>query len=538
MTENKAKGEVALVDRTYIAIDLKSYYASVECIMRGLDPLTTNLVVADATRTEKTICLAVSPSLKAYGIPGRARLFEVVQKVKEVNALRLSNAPGRKFEGSATDAEELAADPSKKLDYIVAPPQMRKYMSFSTTIYNIYLKYVAPEDIHVYSIDECFIDVTDYLKLHNKTAYELCKCMIKDVQETTGITATGGIGTNMYLAKVAMDVMAKKIKADSDGVRIAELDERTYREQLWSHEPLTDFWRVGRGIAKKLAEKQIYTMGDIARVSVGLPPIDYRDTEEHTFLPDGRVSKPDGFFNEGLLYHMFGVNAELLIDHAWGYEPTTIAMVKSYVPENNSISTGQVLTEPYVYSKAAIIVREMTELLALDLVSKALVADQIVLTIGYDIDNPDYHGTIEIDRYGRQVPKSAHGSVNLGKQTSLSSVIIEKTMGLFKEIADPKLNVRRVTIAANHIVPESMVADNDSDSIYGEGEQLSLFTNYEERAQTRAKEKAKEEQEKNLQKAILSIHDRFGKNALLKGTNFMDGATTRERNNQVGGHKG
>jgi len=525
------------MNRTFIAIDLKSYYASVECMMRGLDPLTTNLVVADASRTEKTICLAVSPSLKAYGIPGRARLFEVVQRVKEVNAQRISNAPNKNFTGGSSNAEELAADPSLKLEYIIAPPQMRKYMFISTEIYNVYLKYVSSEDIHVYSIDECFIDVTDYLKLHNKTAHELCKCMIKDVLETTGITATGGIGTNMYLAKVAMDVMAKKTLPDGDGVRIAELDEHSYREHLWSHEPITDFWRVGRGIAKRLAEKQIYTMGDIARVSIGLPPIDGTDDSKYEINPDGRVTTPDGFFNENLLYKMLGVNAELLIDHAWGYEPTTINMIKSYVPENNSISIGQVLQEPYEYKKAEIIVREMTDSLVLDLVSKGLATDQIVLMIGYDIDNPQYKGTMVIDHYGRSVPKSAHGSINIGKHSSLSSVILEKTLELFSQIVNPDLMVRRINIAANHVLIESSIAEKD-DSVYAEGEQLDLFTDYEERARLKAEEKAKEEQEKSLQKAILSIHGKYGKNALLKGTDYMDGATTRMRNDQVGGHKG
>lgn len=524
--------------RTYIAIDLKSYYASVECVFRQKDPLTTNLVVADASRTEKTICLAVSPSLKAYGIPGRARLFEVVQKVKEANAKRRVNAPGNTFTGASCNAEELEADPSLSIDYIIATPQMKKYMSISTQIYNIYLKYVSSEDIHVYSIDECFIDVTNYLKLHNMTARELCRTMILDVLATTQITATGGIGTNMYLAKVAMDVMAKKTKPDSYGVRIAELDEVSYREQLWAHEPITDFWRVGRGLAKRLAEVQIYTMGDIARVSIGLPPIDRADTEVHEFGADGRALKQDEFFNEALLYKLFGVNAELLIDHAWGYEPTTIDMVKSYTPENNSLSTGQVLSGPYEYDKAEIIVREMTDLLALDLVSKELVTDQIVLTIGYDIDNPGYKGALEVDHYGRQVPKSAHGSINIGKYSSLSSIIIEKTMELYRKITNPGLMVRRITVAANHIVHESQVSDSDTDDIYGDGEQLDLFTDYEARAKQRAAEKAKETQEKNLQKAILAIQGRYGKNALLKGTNYMDGATTRERNNQVGGHKG
>ena len=526
------------MSRTYIAIDLKSYYASVECAARGLDPLTTNLVVADSSRTEKTICLAVSPSLKAYGIPGRARLFEVVQKVKEENAKRINNAPGRIFTGSSSNAVELANDSSLQIDYIIAIPQMRKYMSISTQIYNIYLKYVSSEDIHVYSIDECFIDVTDYLKLHNMNARELCKCMIRDVYYTTGITATGGIGSNMYLAKVAMDVMAKKTKADQDGVRIAELDERTYREQLWSHEPITDFWRVGRGIAKRLATVQIFTMGDIARVSIGLPPIDADDTTQYRFKADGQAENPDPFFNEELLYKMLGVNAELLIDHAWGYEPTTIDMVKSYVPENSSISTGQVLQEPYDYKKTEIIVREMTYNLALDLVSKSLVADQIILTIGYDIDNPNYSGEVVTDYYGRKVPKSAHGSINLGKFTSLSSVFIDKTLELFRKICDPKLMSRRITIAANNVITEAAAKDKEDDGFFAEGEQLNLFTDYEERARIKAEEKAREEQEKSLQKAILAIHDKFGKNALLKGTDYMDGATTRERNNQVGGHKG
>lgn len=525
------------MSRTFIAIDLKSYYASVECVMRNLDPLTTNLVVADSSRTEKTICLAVSPSLKAYGIPGRARLFEVVQKVKEANARRVNSAPNKSFTGGSSNSLELAADPSLKIEYIIAPPQMRKYMTISTQIYNIYLKYVSSEDIHVYSIDECFIDVTDYLKLHNKSARELCKCMIQDVFSTTGITATGGIGTNMYLAKVAMDVMAKRTMPDSDGVRIAVLDERSYREHLWSHEPITDFWRVGRGIAKRLAEKQIFTMGDIARVSIGLPPIDKMDSAQYELRPDGRVVRPDGFFNEELLYKMLGVNAELLIDHAWGYEPTTIDMIKSYEPENNSISTGQVLQEPYEYKKAAIVVREMTDALALDLVAKGLVTDQIVLMVGYDIDNPDYKGAMMIDHYGRSIPKSAHGSINIGKYSSLSSIIIEKTMELFKEIVNPELMVRRINIAANHVIAESQIPEND-DGIYGEGEQLNLFTDYEKRAQEKAEEKAREAQEKSLQKAILSIHDRYGKNALLKGTDYMDGATTRMRNGQVGGHKG
>lgn len=512
------------MERTYIAIDLKSFYASVECAERHLDPLTTNLVVADTTRTEKTICLAVSPSLKAHGIPGRARLFEVVQKVKEVNQMRLASAIRQHrvqknelgkyaFASSSFDANALEADPSLELSYIVAPPRMRMYMDYSTRIYNVYLRYVAPEDIHVYSIDEVFIDVTHYLSLYKMSARELAMTMIREILYTTGITATGGIGTNLYLAKVAMDIVAKHVPADKDGVRIAELDERKYRELLWTHEPITDFWRVGRGIAKKLAQNGMTTMGDVARCSIGAE---------------------NEFYNEDLLYKLFGVNAEILIDHAWGWEPTTIDLIKAYKPESSSVSTGQVLSCPYPYEKAKIIVREMADLLVLDLVDKGLMTDQLVLTIGYDresLTKTDYAGPVVNDFYGRQIPKHAHGSINLEKYSSSTSLIVGKVMELYERIIDRNLLVRRVTIAACHILREKLVPAPAC-------EQLDLFTDYAVSEAERAAEAAKETQEKNLQKTLLKIQKRFGKNAILKGTNFEEGATTRERNGQVGGHRG
>lgn len=518
--------------RTYFAIDLKSYYASVECIERHLDPLTTNLVVADASRTEKTICLAVSPSLKAYGIPGRARLFEVIEKVKQVNAKRLLSAPGRHFTSQSHDANALASDSGLELTFITAPPQMRKYMEISSQIYKTYLKFVASQDIHVYSIDECFIDVTSYLQLHKMTAKELCAAMIREVLHTTGITAAGGIGTNLFLAKVAMDIVAKHVPADKDGVRIAKLDEQTFRQKLWAHEPLTDFWRIGAGTAKKLAQNQIYTMGDIARCSIGLPPTDTIDTSTYQFGPDGRSTTPDSYFNEKLLYKLFGVNAELLIDHAWGYEPSTISQIKAYQPENNSLSSGQVLSYPYNHEKCTIIIREMTDLLVLDLVKKELLTDQIVLTIGYDIDNTGYKGAMSTDHYGRRVPKPAHSSINLGKYSSSTELIMKKTLELYEQITDPRLLIRRVTICANHVIRE---VDYKEEGTY---EQLDFFTDFEAQSREREENKKKEAQEKKLQQAILSVQDRFGKNALLKGTSFIDGATTRERNGQVGGHKG
>jgi len=505
-------------NRTYVAIDLKSFYASVECMERGLDPMTTNLVVADAGRTEKTICLAVTPPLKSYGIPGRARLFEVIQKVKEANAKRLMSAPGRKFTGSSYNSEELKSSPELSLDYIVAPPQMAHYVERSTEIYNVYLKYIAPEDIHVYSIDEVFMDVTSYMHTYNLTARELAMKIILDVLETTGITATAGIGTNLYLSKVAMDIEAKHIPADENGVRIAFLDEMAYRRSLWAHRPLTDFWRVGRGYAKKLEEHGLFTMGDIARCSIG---------------------KPNDYHNEALLYKLFGVNAELLIDHAWGWEPCTIADVKAYKPSSNSIGSGQVLQHPYPFEKAKLIVREMTDLLVLELVEKGLVTDQLVLTIGYDIENlkdperrKNYHGAVTKDHYGRgDVPKHAHGTANLGKYTSSTKQILEAISDLFDRIADKNLLARRVNVTANHVIPESSVSKAAA------FEQLDIFTDYEAARARRAKEDAELEREKKIQEAVIAIRKKHGKNAILKGMNLEEGATTIARNNQIGGHK-
>ena len=504
-------------NRIYIAIDLKSFYASVECVERGLDPLTTNLVVADETRTEKTICLAVSPSLKVYGIPGRARLFEVVQKVKEVNAERQRNAPDRHFTGSSSSSPELKANPNLSLDYIIAPPQMGHYMEVSTRIYSIYLKYFAPEDIHVYSIDEVFMDATNYLSTYKLTARELAMKIIHDVLDTTGITATAGLGTNLYLCKIAMDIEAKHIAPDKDGVRIAELDEMSYRCSLWNHRPLTDFWRVGRGYAKKLVENGIYTMGDIARCSIG---------------------KPNEHYNEELLYKLFGINAELLIDHAWGWEPCTIAEIKAYKPSTNSMGSGQVLKSPYTFEKAKLIVREMTELLVLDLVDKGLVTNQMVLTVGYDIENlsnpeisKSYQGEVTTDHYGRKIPKHAHGTANLDRQTSSTRLIMDAVMGLFDRIVDTKLLVRRINITANNIVNESSIVKATT------FEQLNLFVDYDALQKKRAEEEAKLDREKRAQKAMLSIKKKYGKNAILKGINLQEGATTVERNKQIGGHK-
>ena len=503
--------------KTYAAIDLKSFYASVECMERGLDPMNTNLVVADASRTEKTICLAVSPSLKAYGIPGRARLFEVVQKVKEANAIRKQKASGYSFDGKSYDAKTLAQNPSLAIDYIAAPPQMAKYMEFSTRIYQVYLKYVAPEDIHVYSIDEVFIDLTSYLGASGLNAHEFVRGMIRDVYKTTGITATAGIGTNLYLCKVAMDIVAKHIPADEDGVRIAELDERSYREKLWTHRPLTDFWRVGGGYAKKLEENGLFTMGDIARCSLG---------------------KPGNFYNEDLLYKMFGVNAELLIDHAWGWEPCTIAEIKAYKPSTNSVGSGQVLHCPYTSEKARLIVMEMADLLVLDLVAKGLVTDQLVLTVGYDIENltdPErgrqYKGPVTIDHYGRKVPKHAHGTANLKELSSSTHQIMNAVMELYDRIVDPALLVRRINLSANRVVEETSIKDEET------FEQLDLFTDYMAKEKETEKEKAALEKEKRMQQAVLSIKQKYGKNAILKGMNLQEGATTIDRNNQIGGHR-
>ena len=467
--------------RTYIAIDLKSFYASVECGDRGLDPLTTNLVVADESRTDKTICLAVTPSLKAYGIGGRARLFEVKQKARGV-------------------------------DFIIAKPRMAHYIEVSTKIYGIYLKYIAPEDIHVYSIDEVIMDVTAYLGSYKMTAHQLTMKMIRDVLSQTGITATAGIGTNMYLCKVAMDIVAKKMPADKDGVRIAELDEMSYRLELWDYRPITKFWRVGHGIAQKLAIYGIDTMGKLARMS-----------EQ----------------NEELLYRLFGVNAELLIDHAWGWEPCTMEAVKAYRPETNSFSSGQVLQEPYSFKKARVVIQEMAEGMALDLVSKRLVTDQLVLTVGYDAEcliRPEirakYHGEIVTNHYGKPVPKHAHGTFNFEKPTSSSRLIMDGAAELYDRCVNSDLLIRRLNLTTNHVVSETSVSAQDKTP-----QQLDLFTDYEVLARQRQKEQAKFDKERRIQEAQLRIKQRFGKNAILRGLNFKEGATAKERNQQIGGHK-
>ena len=493
------------VKKQYIAIDLKSFYASVECRERGLDPLSTCLVVADPERTEKTICLAVTPALKRYGIPGRARLFEVVQRVREVNRERLKKAPNHHFTGKSCDTSELDRDPSLELDYITAPPQMAHYMQRSTEIVDIYLKYVSFDDVHVYSVDEIFVDVTGYLSSYRLTAHELAKKMIRDVLSQTGITATAGIGTNLYLCKIAMDIMAKKMPADADGVRIAELDEMQYRRELWSHRPLTDFWRVGRGLARKLEANHLYTMGDVARCSVQ---------------------------DEALLYRLFGVNAEYLIDHAWGWEPVEIKHIKAYKPENNSLSVGQVLQGATPVSTARIIVQEMASGLSLDLVEKRLVCDQIVLTVGYDIENvtESYTGEIEVDRYGRRVPKAAHGSENIGRQTSSTKLILEAVLKLFDRITDKRLTVRRMYVVANHVIPEKDMDDTPK------AEQLDLFS-FEETVEKQAAAEKQLEKERKLQEAMIQIKSKYGKNAILAGTSYQEGATGRERNKQIGGHK-
>ncbi|MDE7274406.1 MAG: DNA methylase [Lachnospiraceae bacterium] len=503
----------------YIAIDLKSFYASVECVERQLDPMDTNLVVADASRTEKTICLAVSPSLKSFGISGRARLFEVVQKVREVNTLRKSEAPNHQFMGESYLAKELQEHPEFSLSYIIAPPRMAHYMEYSTKIYEIYLKYIAPEDIHVYSIDEVFMDVTAYLKTYALSARELAAKIIQDVLARTGITATAGIGTNLYLCKIAMDIVAKHVDPDSNGVRIAELDEMKYRELLWDHQPITDFWRVGHGYARKLAEYGMFTMGDVARCSIG----------------DDR-----NYYNEDLLYKLFGVNAELLIDHAWGWEPTTIELIKQYKPEANSLSSGQVLQCPYDSAKAKLVVKEMTDLLVLDLVEKHLVTDQLVLTIGYDIDNlanPEnvskYKGEITTDHYGRKVPKHAHGTANMEEPSSSTKQIMDTVMALYDRIVDKNLLVRRITVAANRLIDESDVRAGRQENFV----QMDLFTDYEELEKKKQENEAKQKKERALQEAVLSVKKKFGKNAILKGMNLEEGATGTQRNNQIGGHK-
>ena len=522
-------------DRVYIAIDLKSFYASVECVERHFDPLTTNLVVADLTRTEKTICLAVTPSLKAYGIPGRARLFEVVQRVKEVNRERLSaairggriqrNENGKyNFTTQSFDANALAEDPSLELSYFVAPPRMKKYEEYSTKIFSIYKKYIAPEDIVVYSIDEIFADATRYLQTHNMSAHELAMTMIREVLYTTGITATAGIGTNLFLAKVAMDIVAKHVPADKDGVRIAELDEQSFRELLWCHKPITDFWRVGRGIARRLEALNCFTMGDVARLSEK---------------------------NEAALYDALGINAELLIDHAWGWEPTTIEAIKAYRPASNSLSSGQVLKEPYSFDKGRLIVQEMTELLVLDLVRKRLVTKKVELTIGYDRESltvlvpgktmrdtvyavsktgKEYRGAVTADPYGRPHPKHAHGTGNIDRYTNSTRRVMKAVLGVYDRVVDSDLLIRRVNVAAVNLIDEQGIPEEVP-------EQLDLFTDYEELERQKAKEQAEDEKERKIQMATLKLQQKYGKNAILKGMNLLDGGTTIERNGQIGGHR-
>ena len=544
------------MSKTYISIDLKSFYASVECMERGLDPLNTNLVVAVASRTQKTICLAVSPSLKAYGIPGRARLFEVEQKVKEANARRQTRAPKNILDGKSVFASELNENPNLAIDYIAAKPRMALYMSKSTQIYDVYLRYIAPEDIYAYSVDEVFIDASGYLKTYGLNAHDFARLLVREVFKETGITATAGIGPNLYLCKIAMDIGAKHTEADADGVRIAELDEYSYRRLLWDHRPITDFWRVGRGYAKKLAKKSIFTMGDIARCSLGAS---------------------SDYYNEDLLYKMFGVNAELLIDHAWGYEPCTLAEVKSYRPQRKSLVSGQVLQNAYTYEKTRIVVREMMELLALDLVDKGLLTNQIVLTVGYDIENlsdPErrkaYKDEITVDGYGREVPKHAHGTGNLPFSTASTKLTTDCVLEVFDRVVDESLLTRRISITANNLVLESEYK-RESEVASAEPEQISMFdmlaggddsqapervsskeaTVYSEQDKPNSTMVAESilgstgndndedalEKEKQVQEAMLKIKKRFGKNAILKGTNLQEGATAKERNAQIGGHK-
>ncbi len=506
-----------LKSKSYIAIDLKSFYASVECIERGLDPLNTNLVVADSSRTDKTICLAVSPSLKSFGVPGRPRLFEVKQKIGAVNNKRRYNSKYKELIGESHIYNELTENKDLAVGFIVAPPRMAYYINYSTKIYEIYLKYVAPEDIHVYSIDEVFIDVTNYLNTYKMSAKELAKTMVTDVLKTTGITATCGIGTNMYLCKVAMDIVAKHIAPDSDGVRIAELDEMSYRKLLWTHEPITDFWRVGSGYAKKLRENGLYTMGDIAKCSIG---------------------NENEYYNEDLLYRLFGVNAELLIDHAWGYEPCTINDIKTYKPRSNSVSSGQVLQSPYTYEMTRIIVNEMAEQLALDLVEKKLVTNQIVLTIGYDAESlrdkeiaRNYKGEFTIDYYGRKVPKHAHGTGNINEYTSSSKLILSTVNELFERIVDSNLLSRRINITACKVKKENEA------QISIVPVQLDLFTDYGLIEKEKQKQNDILRIENGLQKTVLDLKNKFGKNAVLKGISLQEGATARSRNRQIGGHR-
>ena len=495
-------------DRWYAAIDLKSFYASVECVERGLDPLDTLLVVADRSRTEKTICLAVSPSLKAYGIPGRPRLFEVEESMRKVNTLRQMAAPGRKLAGSSTFAHELQGDLRLGADFITAPPQMKKYMAYSAKIYGVYLRYVAPEDIQVYSIDEVFIHLTPYLATYGLSPRALTERMMEDVLRETGVTATAGVGTNLYLAKVAMDIVAKRAAPNEHGARLAELTERTYREQLWSHQPLTDFWRVGRGTARRLASRGVYTMGDIARMSLG---------------------------NEDTLYKVFGVNAELLIDHAWGHEPCTLEAVKAYTPESKSVGSGQVLMRPYAFSEARLIVREMAENLSLDLVFKGLLTAEVGLYVAYDVENlaggKAFDGEIVLDYYGRPVPKPTHGNHRFREPTASTRAIVDAISAVFDRVVDETLTVRRIQVAAGRLTEAGM------DPVGGRSEQLDLFSDPEAEEQARQAREAKRQREHKAQQAVLDIRKKFGGNAILKGMDLKDEATTRDRNAQIGGHK-
>ncbi len=527
--------------RSYIAIDLKSFYASVECADRGLDPMTTNLVVADMSRTEKTICLAVSPALKARGVPGRPRLFEVVQKVQALNTARLQELrraqrdPQADFSGESFDAEAIARDGALKLSYIVAPPRMARYMEISSQIYGIYLRYVSAEDVIVYSIDEVFIDATAYLATYHMTAQELAMAMIREVLFTTGITATAGIGSNLYLAKVAMDIVAKHVEADENGVRMASLDEMSYRRILWDHRPLTDFWRVGPGIARRLEQNGMFSMGDIARMSVTKTPV-----LAHIEKPNKGESPiqrlPNG---EELLYKLFGVNAELLIDHAWGWEPCTVEVIKRYRPASNSLGSGQVLHMPYEYEKARIIVMEMADDLSLELVRKGLVTDRIELAISYDRESlagergKSYSGPVTTDYYGRPAPKHVNGGRRLPLATASTRLIVEAALAIYEEKVDPNLLVRRVNIAAMNVLPEAQARQAEA----GRSEQLSLFVDEEAEEKQRQERQKALERERRLQDAMLQAKEKYGKNSVLKGTNYREGARGRERNREVGGHK-
>ncbi len=496
------------MEKVYVAIDLKSFYASVECVVRGLDPLDTNLVVADKSRTEKTICLAVTPSLKAYGISGRARLFEVTERIRSINSSRRSCLKSREFSGSSFSDKELRADPRLELNYIIAPPQMAKYMEISSKIYGIYLKYVAPEDIFAYSIDEVFIDATSYLSTYDCSPHDFAAMLIRDVLNDTGITATAGIGTNMYLCKIAMDIVAKHMPADKDGVRIAYLDEQLYREKLWTYTPITDFWRVGGGIARRLAKLGIYTMGDIARNSTNRWEI-------------------------GQIYKLLGKNAELLIDHAWGIEPATIADVKAYRPDNNSLSSGQVLQKPTAHKDTRLIIWEMADALSLELTDKGVVTDKLVLTIGYDresLADGRYTGNVVLDHYGRAVPEHSHGTIDLKRYTSSSKEITEAVMELFDRIAKPSLFSRRLNVAACNIISEKEIPYSE------QFEQLDIFTIAHTVQESEEQEKARQK-EKAIQHAMLKIKHRYGKNAVLRGANYLDGGTARERNMTIGGHR-